>query len=136
MLTHQKLKTLKIACIEKGIPQRTLARMVGIHESVLSNAIAGRWILNELQHGFKMRYRYAGEADHERRAEHEIGRVLCHIIEHLPDMRLIAPPMHTPKYFILGVLQRHIKIRRDLAARAEAVDQCGCDRVWIGIQHP
>jgi len=49
MKAYHQLKSLKIACLEQGIPQRKLARMVGIHESVLSNAIAGRWVLTELQ---------------------------------------------------------------------------------------
>ena len=42
-------KKIPIACIEKGLTQRELAKMAGIHESVLSNAIAGRWILSEAQ---------------------------------------------------------------------------------------
>ncbi|MPN35939.1 hypothetical protein SDC9_183444 [bioreactor metagenome] len=92
-------------------------------------------ILNEAYHRGKLRFGFAGEADHQRRAEHELRRNSCHIVQHLADMRLIASAMHSVEHFVLGVLQGHVKIGHDLTARAETVDQLRRDGIGIGVQH-
>ena len=45
----KKLKNVKLALIEKDLTQKELARMAGIEKSVLSNTIAGRWVLRQDQ---------------------------------------------------------------------------------------
>ena len=52
-----------------------------------------------------------------------------------PECGLIAPAVHAAEHFVLRVLQRHVEIGHDLAARAEAVDELRRDGVGIGIQH-
>ncbi|MPN11197.1 hypothetical protein SDC9_158498 [bioreactor metagenome] len=92
-------------------------------------------LLNKAKHMGKVLLRFAGEANHQRGAEHELRCMPGHIIQHVPDMRLIAAPIHAAEYLILSVLQGHIQIGQHLSAGPEAIDELRRDRIGIGIEH-